>query len=714
VDIFSIITLCVFFYAILREGYIVNRRINEVKKSIDRLDNKNEKWKPDEYENTFCKCKRILSRPIPRSGLSFIPAVLTSMGLLGTFWGIQIALSDLDPKNLQAGVDKLLGGMNTALTSSLFGLGSAAFFIVFLAFSTYIQNRGKKSLIERLSNLNYTPRSEKDVSTELISAAEKMQSLNSASIGVQVGKALTPIFSEIRTELQSLSKFKADRGQDILKELRDEFIVPISLQLKESATSTKEASEAVISLKNELGSVSKDLALSIITIQDFQGKTLSQLEEFANNLSGTLVDFQTGTKDVLKEVGEEIKRGVNESIVGMKSQREAFSDSANQASQTFTGIRAELEAVLTTQTVSQEKMLQNVGAEIKRGVEESIISMKAQQQAFSDSTNQAANTFTGIRTDLEAVLTNQTVSQEKMLQNVGAEIKRGVEESIISMKAQQQAFSDSTTQAADTFRNIRTELELALSKQTASQEQMLQNVEDRMNTILSNTDRAFQQQSNTLKLVGDTASMLMDKAGDNLLGTLENIDGMLQNTRQTVQDELNNFRETYQESLDKFFKEQNNLLESTLGTQRQGLSDVVIELQIAFQEEADRRKQLSQQLDDNLEKIQRTAGVVSKLVNTVGLHDGARIAQMQELSQDMGVQINNLERSYRDLNTRYEESLRIGNEQLSEYFQRAIVHEHKFFEEADSSTAKLCNTLLKAADYLVATEKTRRQEQGDN
>jgi MotA/TolQ/ExbB proton channel family len=595
--IFSAITLVVFACAVLREIYIVRERISEENKSIKRLDKKSN-YGDDEYEDIFRECKKILSRPIPRSELNFVPSVLTSMGLLGTFWGIQIALSNLDPKNIQAGVDTLLSGMKTAFTSSLFGLGFAAVFIVFLALTTYIQNRSKKSLKKRLSNLNYKSRFDKDVSTELINAAEKMQSLDSKSIGVEVGKALFPIFNKISQELESLSEFKVDQGQDILGKLRDEFIVPISFQLKESATSTKEASEAVISLKNELGSVSKDLALSIITIQDFQGNTLSQLEVFANNLSNTLVDFQTGAKDVLKEVGEEIKRGVDESIIGMKSQREAFSDSATQAAKTFTGIRTELESALTTQTESQERMLQNV--------------------------------------------------------------------------------------------------------------------ENRMNTILLNTHQAFEQQSNTLELVGEKASTLMDTAKDSLLGTLGNIDGMLQKTRQTVQDELNNFRETYQESLDRFFKEQNNLLGSTLDTQRQGLSDIVIELKTAFKEEAERRKQLSQQLDENLAKIQYTAGVVSKLVNTVGLHDGAHIAQMQELSQNMGAQVNNLERSYRDLNTRYEDSLRIGNEQLSEYFQRAIIHEQKFFEEADSSTAKLCNTILKAADYLVATEKNRRQEQGDN
>jgi MotA/TolQ/ExbB proton channel family len=595
--IFSITTIAIFAFAVLREICVVLIRIKEEEKLIKFLANKDTP-RDDKYEDKFRECKKILARPIPKSGLNFVPSVLTSTGLLGTFLGIQIALANLDPKNIQAGVDTLLSGMKTAFTSSLFGLGCAAIFIVCLAFSTYIQNRSKKSLRRKLFDINYKYRFDKDVSTELINAAEKMQSLNSKSIGVEVGEALIPIFREIRTELKSLREFKADRGQDILKELKDEFILPISDQLKESAISTKEASEAVISLKNELGGVSEKLAASIVTIQNFQGNTLSQLEGFANNLGNTLVDFQTGTKGVLKEVGEEIKRGVDESILGMKAQREAFSDSATQAAKTFTGIRTELEAALTTQTESQERMLQNV--------------------------------------------------------------------------------------------------------------------ENRMNTILLNTHQAFEQQSNTLELVGEKASTLMDTAKDSLLGTLGNIDVMLQKTRQTVQNELNNFRETYQESLDTFFNEQNNLLGYTLDTQRQGLSDIVIELKTAFQEEAERRKQLSQQLDENLAKIQYTAGVVSKLVNTVGLHDGAHIAQMQELSQNMGAQVNNLERSYRNLNTRYEESLRIGNEQLSEYFQRAIVHEQKFFEEADSSTAKLCNTLLKAADYLVATEKSRRQEQGDN
>ena len=41
----------------------------------------------------------------------------------------------------------------------------------------------------------------------------------------------------------------------------------------------------------------------------------------------------------------------------------------------------------------------------------------------------------------------------------------------------------------------------------------------------------------------------MNEAKDNLLGTLNNIDGMLQNTRLTVQQELEQFRLDYQAAL---------------------------------------------------------------------------------------------------------------------------------------------------------------------
>jgi hypothetical protein len=88
------------------------------------------------------------------------------------------------------------------------------------------------------------------------------------------------------------------------------------------------------------------LANSILTIQNFQKKTLQELQGFANHLGQTLTQFQTDTRGVLQQTADEINRAVDQSIQGMTSQRTAFEASAEQAAATFRGIREELQIAL--------------------------------------------------------------------------------------------------------------------------------------------------------------------------------------------------------------------------------------------------------------------------------------------------------------------------------------------------------------------------------
>ncbi|MGK7951747.1 MAG: hypothetical protein AB4368_23905 [Xenococcaceae cyanobacterium] len=80
----------------------------------------------------------ILGKPVPRSPVSFAPALLTAIGILGTFTGIFLGLQGVDLGNISetqqliAASQKLLMGMKTSFSTSLFGLGAAIFFIIFL------------------------------------------------------------------------------------------------------------------------------------------------------------------------------------------------------------------------------------------------------------------------------------------------------------------------------------------------------------------------------------------------------------------------------------------------------------------------------------------------------------------------------------------------------------------------------------------------------
>ena len=80
----------------------------------------------------------ILYRYLPAGGavrfaplIAYAPSAMTTLGIIGTFFGIFIGLSDFDVADIDASVPALLAGLKTAFATSLVGMGaSIAFRIV--------------------------------------------------------------------------------------------------------------------------------------------------------------------------------------------------------------------------------------------------------------------------------------------------------------------------------------------------------------------------------------------------------------------------------------------------------------------------------------------------------------------------------------------------------------------------------------------------------
>ena len=612
---------------------------------------------------------------------------------MGTFWGITAGLADIslkdiagDSKNLLDSSVKLLEGMKTAFLTSLVGLGSSSIFTLILANRERKRQKERNSLQKKLDEIavlqtpmrllsNMNPDANQGASQSLANAAEKMgiaakemgtkfaelieiqRQLSPRAIGQEVGNVMQPVFQEIRVELTALRDIKADQGQEILRNLieeqREQLIKPIIGELRNSATLTKGASEAVMDLKNELGGISRSLSESIVTIQQFQVDTIGQLQQFALNLEAILGEFRTDTKDVLKQVATEVKEAVNQSIVAMKNQQNAFDASAKQAATTFIGIREQLEKSLETQA-------------------------QIQQQSIEKFQNSSREIF---------------AEQSINLKQVGEEASQ-------AMIVQRNAFTASAKQTATTFVGIREQLEKSLETQAQIQQQSIEKFQN-------DSRKIFEQQANNLGLVSNAASQQMNEARENLTATFTNIDNVLQNTRLTVQEELQTFRLNYQAALQEFFMQQNQLLEGTLGEQRRGLADVVENFKTVFEEEYNRRTALSQEMQESLIKIQQTTKVVSNLANTIGLNSGERLVQLQELARTIGGEASRVQRAYDNLNQNFDECLRTWNQELKVYFNQKAESDMKFFTEADKATEQVCNQLLQAANYLVAAESTR-------
>ena len=61
------------------------------------------------------------------------PSLMTSIGILGTFWGIYGGLQNLSfsPDHINASIEQLLEGMKTAFGTSLVGLSSGILYRIF-------------------------------------------------------------------------------------------------------------------------------------------------------------------------------------------------------------------------------------------------------------------------------------------------------------------------------------------------------------------------------------------------------------------------------------------------------------------------------------------------------------------------------------------------------------------------------------------------------
>ncbi|MFH7024547.1 MAG: hypothetical protein ACHBN1_03905 [Heteroscytonema crispum UTEX LB 1556] len=555
------------------------------------------------------KYPSILARPVPRSSLRFVTTLCTAIGVLGTFYGIQEGLQQINSnaanfEQLKPGIDNLITGMKTAFSTSLMGLGSGSLFTLLLFVCDSLRQTRRDKLRDRLDkivSLEILDNANSQLSADAIgqavgrSIAEQFVGLNQLSsqgigeaVGQQMRSVIIPALRDIFQEQQKIRELQENQRprvlEELIKDLRVQVIEPISDRLDKSAALTQQASEAVLILH-------KDLASSIVTIQNFQKETLLSLQNFAESLKQTLGQFQTDTKGVLEQTVQHINQAVDQSIKGMTAQRSAFEESADKAAYTFQGIREELEKALEKRAEVEQQMLQGLGDEIEQ--------------------------------------------------------------------------------------------------------------------IIHKTNTTFQQQTRTLKTVGDQASGLMNEAKENLIATLGNINETLTATRHTVEEDLRTFRGEYQANLQAFFQRQNNLLEGTLGQQRDELAEVVINLDRIFQEEANRRSELATEVDNSMNQIRRAAEEVGQLAIAAGLNSSNQFSLMKEVARDINQQMQGVRQEYQELTTTFTDS-------LAAWINHFYNSQTKFFSDADNAMARVCGDLLKTAEVLASANNNRDMGNGRN
>lgn len=585
------------------------------------------------------------SQLIPECDLSrykSIPALLTSIGITGTFLGITLGLANFnmagDSASLLASAASLLDGMKTAFYTSLAGLSASALFMLLMKFSADKVKKEEQRLYHLLaqsvteaSSIKYLKNLAPSNQDELVKAQQKaaksseviftelkgvlssfdqtLAGLDGSMIAEQISLAVSgsirqeivPVFSEIRSELASLKDIKEANQKElvglIISEMKHELIEPVTKELANTSLAVNESNVVTKQLNETVGEVLASMAGTVQTIDKFQQDTMLKLQNFAQTLQGILVGFKEDTQGTMTQITSQVEHVLAQSILGMDKQREHFKESANKA----------------------------------------------------------AAAFEGINTSMNSALNERQIAEQALFDNI----------------------------------------------------------ESRLNKLLSESSTAFDSQTLMLEKVGGSAASLMKVAKDELEQGLGDIDTKVKNMSQVVQGELDTFRVQYQENLSKYFEQQNNLLETSLGKQRNGLTEVIERFKTVFESEYQTRHNLLKELTDQYDKLQQSATTIERVAKAIGLNEAAKMAELQDASKTLAEQVGKLKREYAQAAGKFAEITEGLPKAMDEYYKQANFSTEKFFKEFDTAASAIHNRLAQAADYLIDSQIQQREFEAD-
>lgn len=310
-----------------------------------------------------------LSEDNPRSSsiLKFAPSVMTSLGLLGTFWSLIASLGMLGGSinggqvDMQ-GISSFMSGLEKVFYFSVMGIGSAIFFMFLNLWVS--QKNSKKSQEERWMVVNHQYELNESSNQELKQQSEFLRTtsngvraLASSMSNLQMGYDVDVLGKTISKEIQqalteplnniatALNGNQSDTIRQLLIQLTQQVLVPIKNEIAKTTQSTNQVVEVVqksqdinMQLLDKLDNTNIQMATfvnntdvlvskmvnAVADMQTLQEKQASMLSSFNAELASNLAKIQpaikegmTTTQEAMVEAIEQTTQKMNQAMSGV-------------------------------------------------------------------------------------------------------------------------------------------------------------------------------------------------------------------------------------------------------------------------------------------------------------------------------------------------------------------------------------------------------------
>ncbi|WP_417150472.1 hypothetical protein [Prevotellamassilia timonensis] len=489
-------------------------------------------------------------------------STLVGLGLLGTFLGLTLGISDFDSSNtnrINESIQGLLDGMDTAFLTSLLGMGAS---IAFTLTDKALRHRLYKhvyGLTEKLDSLYYID----DI---------ELSNINQQKMVNQLYNALkTDMLQQTSALVDKLTYHNAD-GQD----------VSVGNAIRELLTENQEQSKALKSFSTDLAMdlnngfdevLSRQMQQKILPLMENVDTTTKAIVEHIDQMSAQVSSPAT---DLMQKVVDELKQSmqsmINEFSTGLSSS--ATSELENLAHQLGTATQAMADFPKNMQNISST--LQLTIDEVKNAISEisntsanaNSTTMQQMQEQITFATGAISNTIAEVKDVMSSISqssreqSNQMVSKladaaEKMgtfLNGTISTLSSSVQQSVKSIT------DDVNSKQADL---------IALQEDTTSQTKKLLEAFntgldrlEKMNEYITGTMNMFQQAQGQItgstahlqSITGDMklATQLFNKSQSDYAGKMEEMQRNSQRGIDAVTELLKNSGELSGDYVEKF------------------------------------------------------------------------------------------------------------------------------------------------------------------
>lgn len=471
----------------------------------------------------------------------YVPALMTSLGILGTFIGIVMGLYNFDPENIDLSIQTLLGGLKTAFNTSIAGM------IATISFKCIVSFSNKEEEVK-------APEAGDDLAPEILSAIREqgaqMDKLVQA-IGSDGDNSLLSQIKMLRTDLNDCDK----RRNEAFAQFRAELSQQLGAFLQKVSSS---ASDQIVEALRQV-------------IQDFNAKFTEQFGENFKNLNdavGKMVEWQKEYREHLILLEKQYKEAV-QTLEQCKTAMKTISEKSEAIPEAM----KKLEELLAAQKAQIEAMDANLSA-VAEARQKAVDAVPEIRKCITGMTDELKASVAGVAGELETTV-RQFNDHAKASNDALVETSRQIVEKSTSIGQSMNDFSVSLTESNKSF--------------AAQAGQSIEDLIARIDAVKTALGQTTEAATGSIRDVSDQFKTAAEGiVADTAASAQRTMEGSRQQIEQTVEALAKNTHDQINSQMDHFDKAMTQELNAALSDLGSALATIANTIADRFEESSKR------------------------------------------------------------------------------------------------------------------------------